>query len=107
MLMLGEAGLRRQPDVAGGRILRLRSSAVPGPSIENGRGGEELPGRVRARRGEARSTHAPPAEGLSAQFKTELALTGLQGDVLSGGCLGVVLLDWRRLEVGPRSVSGA
>ena len=31
MLMLGEAGLRRQPDVAGGRILRLRSSAVPGP----------------------------------------------------------------------------
>ena len=44
-----------------------------------------------------------PAEGLSAQFKTELALTGLQGDVLSGGWLGVVLLDRRRLEVGPRS----
>jgi hypothetical protein len=31
MLILGEAGLRRQPDVAGSRILRLRSSAVPGP----------------------------------------------------------------------------
>ena len=28
MLMLGEAGLRRQPDVAGGRILRLRPGCV-------------------------------------------------------------------------------
>src|SRR5919106_1577732 len=98
MLMLGEAGLRRQPAVAGRRILRLRSSAVPGRSIENGRGGEELPAggeRVAAR------LVRLPAESLSAQFKTELAFTGLQSDVLSGGCLGVVLLDWRRLEVGP------